>query len=178
MGEKTAQKLVVEYGTVENLLEHTDELKGKLKTTVEDNASSLALMSKRLATINTEIPMDVDFQEYILEEADHDKLVSLYTKLEFNSFLKKMGTGLKGKEQEEANTYKELPTKPVVITNAAELKSFSSEIKDETYVVLKVFGNDHHKSSPIVFGASLLIGNKYFYVDLSKEDIKSDCNDS
>lgn len=173
VGEKTAQKLVMEYGTVENLLEHTEELKGKLKKTVEENAT-LALMSKRLATINTAIPMEVDFDEYILEKPDHDKLVEMYTKLEFNSFLRKMGTGLSEKEQEEANTFKELPTEPVMIRKASDLRALSSQMKEDTYAVLKTFGNDDHKDIPMAIGASILIGNKYFYVDLSTEEVKEE----
>lgn len=173
VGEKTAQKLVMEYGTVENLLEHTDELRGKLKTTVEENAS-LALMSKRLATINTKIPMEVDFEEYVLEDPDHDKLVSIYTKLEFNSFLKRMGKDLSPEEQEEANTFKELPTEPVIIERAPEMRKLSEEMKPDTYTVIKLFGDDNHRDEPKVLGASVLIGNKYFYVDLSVREVEQE----
>ncbi|HUM56492.1 MAG TPA: 5'-3' exonuclease H3TH domain-containing protein, partial [Bacillota bacterium] len=64
VGEKTAKKLIYEYGSVENLLKNAEQMPpGKLKDNIEDNAQ-LAVMSKRLASINTEMPLDMDFDEY------------------------------------------------------------------------------------------------------------------
>ena len=56
---------------------------------MEEHAQ-LAMMSKRLATINTQVPMDIDFAEYKLTEPDYDALIELYSRLEFNRFLKKI----------------------------------------------------------------------------------------
>ena len=90
VGEKTGIKLLQQFGSVENLLAHTDEISSaKLRTKVEENAQ-LAVMSKRLATINTNVPIDEKFSDFLLKEPDYDKLIGLYTKLEFNSFLKKL----------------------------------------------------------------------------------------
>ena len=66
-----------------------------IRDRIEDNAQ-LAVMSKRLATINTNVPVDIDFDEFILGEPDYDALVAIYTKLEFNKFLKKLNIGREG----------------------------------------------------------------------------------
>ena len=65
VGEKTALKFMREYGNLENFLEHRDELKGKMKEKVCGNVET-AILSKRLATIDTHVPMTVDFEEYKL----------------------------------------------------------------------------------------------------------------
>ncbi len=93
MGEKTATKLILEFGSVENLLANTDDITPKgVKKKVEENAQ-LAVMSKRLATINTNVPVEIDFDEYMLGEPDYDALVAIYTKLEFNKFLEEAQRG-------------------------------------------------------------------------------------
>ena len=90
VGEKTAQKLILEYGSVEGVIEHASEISAaKLRQKVEDNAQ-LALMSKRLATIVTDIPLELNFDDLRVQEPDRDALIALYSKLEFNSFLKKL----------------------------------------------------------------------------------------
>ena len=90
VGEKTATKLILEYGSVENLIANVDDVKPKgVRAKVEEHAQ-LAMMSKRLATINTQVPIDIDFAEYKVTEPDYDALIELYSKLEFNRFLKKL----------------------------------------------------------------------------------------
>lgn len=90
VGEKTAMKLVQEFGSVANLIANTDQITSKsLKEKVEEHAQ-LAIMSRRLATINTEVPIEINFDEFKAEEPDYDALIDLYIKLEFNSLLKKL----------------------------------------------------------------------------------------
>jgi len=90
VGEKTALKLVQDFGSIENLLANTGRItSASLRNKIEENAQ-LALMSKRLATINTEVPIEIDFEEFKVEEPDYDELIDIYVKLEFNSFLKKL----------------------------------------------------------------------------------------
>jgi DNA polymerase I len=90
VGEKTARKLVIEYGTIENLLEHLEEIQNqRLRQIIEDNQQQ-ARMSKRLATIVREVPIEMDFEDYRWESPDQKKLIELYLKLEFNSLLKKL----------------------------------------------------------------------------------------
>ena len=86
VGEKTALKLLAEYDNVENLLQHTEELKGKLKEKVENGKDS-ALMSKKLATIVTDMDIDVSLDEMKRHE-DASRLYEFYKKYDMNSLLR------------------------------------------------------------------------------------------
>ena len=84
VGEKTAVKLIADFGNVENLLEHTSELKGALKKKVEENAGQIRF-SKFLATIRTDVPIDIDAASLRVEEPDRDALFEVFRELEFKT---------------------------------------------------------------------------------------------
>lgn len=89
IGEKTAKKLVSQYGSVEGLIAHADELKGKQKENVIEFAQQ-GLQSKMLATIITDVPMQLDEESLVLEEPDKDKIRDVFTKLEFRNLAKRV----------------------------------------------------------------------------------------
>ena len=99
VGEKTAVKLIGQFGSIEQLLQRTDELKGALKTKVEDNKDQIT-QSKWLATIKTDVPIEVSLDELVLDEPNTDELRNIYEELEFRMLLKRFGT--KGKATNEA----------------------------------------------------------------------------
>ncbi|HEY0109735.1 MAG TPA: 5'-3' exonuclease H3TH domain-containing protein, partial [Fibrella sp.] len=82
IGEKTAQKLIAEYGTIENLIANADQLKGKLKENVVQYAQQ-GILSKELATIHMEVPIDFDEHALIHNEYDKPRLAALLDELEF-----------------------------------------------------------------------------------------------
>ena len=88
VGEKTAQKLVEEFGSIEGLLASTDKLKGALKAKVEANVEQIR-QSKWLATICTEVPVRLDMDALKIQEPDYEKLNELYKRLEFRQLLSK-----------------------------------------------------------------------------------------
>ena len=92
VGEKTAAKLINQFGSIDNMLQHTDEIKGKLREKVE-NAVEDIKMSKFLATIRTDVPMQLDLDELKVEQPDETKLRAIFEELEFkiliNKFLNK-----------------------------------------------------------------------------------------
>lgn len=92
VGEKTAVKLINQFGNIDNMLNHTDELKGKMREKVE-NAVDDIKMSKFLATIRTDVPIELNLDELAVTSPDEKKLTELFTELEFktlaNKFLKK-----------------------------------------------------------------------------------------
>ena len=96
IGEKTAAILVGKYGSVENLIAHADELKGKQKENVI-NFAEQGLMSKALATINLEVPVDFDEEELKAKEPDVPALMALFEELEFRTFAKRFLEDYKGK---------------------------------------------------------------------------------
>ncbi|MBO6023259.1 MAG: DNA polymerase I [Bacteroidales bacterium] len=96
IGEKTAAQLVGKYGSVENLIAHADELKGKQKENVV-NFAEQGLMSKSLATINLEVPVKFDEEELRAKEPDVPALMALFEELEFRAFAKRFLEDYKGK---------------------------------------------------------------------------------
>ena len=86
VGEKTAQKLIAEFGSIENLLANTDRLKGALKTKVETNRE-LITFSKFLATIKTDVPIRLDMEALVREEIDEESLRRIFEELEFRTLI-------------------------------------------------------------------------------------------
>lgn len=94
IGEKTAKLLVQKYGSMEGLYEHVDELKGKQKENVI-NFKEQAFLSKRLATIDINVPIDLVEEELILEEPNKEEVEKLFTELEFKTLAKRvLGTDI------------------------------------------------------------------------------------
>ena len=88
VGEKTAAKLINQFGSIDNMLQHTDEIKGKLREKVE-NAVEDIKMSKFLATIRTDVPMQLDLDELKVEQPDEIKLRAIFEELEFKTLINK-----------------------------------------------------------------------------------------
>ncbi|RHO72245.1 DNA polymerase I [Parabacteroides sp. AF48-14] len=89
VGEKTAQKLLTEFGTIENLLENTDKLKGSLQKKVIENMEQIRF-SKFLATIKTDVPIQFDAAKCIREKMNEERLIEICTELEFRTFINKL----------------------------------------------------------------------------------------
>ncbi|HMV22869.1 MAG TPA: DNA polymerase I [Saprospiraceae bacterium] len=89
IGEKTASKLIQEFGSVENLIQNTDKLKGKQKEIVENYAAQ-GMLSKQLATIELNVPIQFDEKEYEISEFDKDKLSELFKELEFRTLAREI----------------------------------------------------------------------------------------
>ena len=86
VGEKTAQKLIAQFGSIEEMLEHTDQLKGALKQKIENNREQI-LFSKFLATIKTDVPVALDMEALKRESPNEEELRRLFEELEFRSLL-------------------------------------------------------------------------------------------
>ncbi|WP_274964080.1 DNA polymerase I [Tepidanaerobacter syntrophicus] len=94
IGEKTAAKLLQEFGSLENVLENFDKLKGKLKENIQKYADQ-AKDSKYLATIVTNVPLEFDFDDIKYREPDYDKLMNLLRELEFYSLIDRLSKNIK-----------------------------------------------------------------------------------
>lgn len=101
VGDKTAIKLIQEFGDVETLLASTDRLKGAMKKRVEENADQIR-ESKYLATIRTDVPVDVDPESLKVRDADTSKLYAIFRELEFKSLIERVEKRL-GKGAAQAN---------------------------------------------------------------------------
>jgi DNA polymerase-1 len=133
VGEVTAKKLLKEFGTMENLLDNTDKLKGKMKENIEANKEK-GLLSKTLATILLDCPVVFDETDYELSTPDVDKTDALFNELEFrrmaeqfDAIFKKGGTATATAPVDEAKLYKKPQPK-----NEEQFDLFGSAIPDET----------------------------------------------
>lgn len=86
VGEKTAQKLIAQFGSIENLLAHTDQLKGAIKNKIEANKEQISF-SKFLATIKTDVPIALDMEALARKEPDEEELRRLFEELEFRTLI-------------------------------------------------------------------------------------------
>ncbi|MDD3169552.1 MAG: DNA polymerase I, partial [Eubacteriales bacterium] len=189
VGEKTALKLVQEYGSIENLIANTDQITSKsLKEKIEENAQ-LARMSRRLATINTEVPIEIDFAEFKAEEADYDTLIDLYIKLEFNSFLKKLQpqqgkpntentkrmdyslTGNYEASHQVSFVQDRTGLKQILISRETELDFLREDLKTDQNIVLKVFHDHNHKDIPCIYGINILSTNASYFIKTEGTDL-------
>ena len=102
VGEKTAAKLINQFGSIDNMLQHTDEIKGKLREKVE-NAVEDIKMSKFLATIRTDVPMQLDLDELKVEQPDETKLRTIFEELEFKTLINKFLNKAESKPKTDNN---------------------------------------------------------------------------
>ena len=102
VGEKTAAKLINQFGSIDNMLQHTDEIKGKLRENVE-NAVEDIKMSKFLATIRTDVPMQLDLDELKVEQPDETKLRAIFEELEFKTLINKFLNKVESKPKTDNN---------------------------------------------------------------------------
>lgn len=167
VGEKTAQKLILEYGSVENLLASTESISGaRMKARIEDNAQ-LAVMSKRLATIQTNVPIEMNFEEFRRQEPDYDKLIEIYRKLEFNSFLKKLNIQPSAEEM-EAKPADLSGVNRIIIKEPAQIQ----EMELPEAVFLKVLGDHNHVAVPEIYGIGIMSTSEtgpYYYIPAERE---------
>ena len=167
VGEKTGIKLLKQFGSVAELLARTDEIKNaKLRQKVEDNAQ-LAAMSRRLAEINTYVPLDIQVEDLRVSEPDYNELVRIYTMLEFNSFLKKLeGKATLPEDAQPAAEVKEYPL--VRLCTTEDLKQVEA-LEAGSELVIKVFGTADHVQGSVLEGMSLLTEDTCCYIDLREE---------
>lgn len=153
IGEKTALKLLQEYESVENLYEHLDEIKGKTKEKLEIDKDS-AFMSKKIATIYRDVPLDVILEDLTYNGPDMKGLQALYQDLEFFSFMK------------------EIP----VVAKKEDLKyrviQDTQELSDDLAIYLELDNENYHIGNIVGLSISDKNGNYYVEKDYVLEVLK------
>ena len=155
VGEKTAMSLLQKYDTVEGIYEHIDEIKGATHDKLVNDKES-AFVSKEIATIYKEVPIETDFECMKYNGPDEDKLIGLFKKLEFNSFIKKFNN-------------KENNNKDITYINISNV----NDIEDTDIYSLFIETNmeNYHKADIIGMGVSTLNNNYYVSNNLIKDVI-------
>lgn len=164
VGEKTAQKLLADFGSIDNLLANTDKLKGAQKKKVEENAEQIRF-SKFLATIKTDVPIEFDADSCKKQNVNEDKLIEIYTELEFRTFINRF-------KQEPQKEVKSGPVQGSLFAifsdenTEAEKKSSLADLKStpHTYHI----ADNEEEISKI---CSILANQKFFCFDTETDGI-------
>ena len=171
VGEKTGIKLLKQYSTIENLIEHTDELKGSIKKKIEEN-KELALMSKELATIITNVPLDIKLEDLEYGDYNKDDVIEKFKEFGFTSLISKL-LEMDGGEtsiKEEVN---------LKVQHLDNVEDFIEKAKENKKVIIDVIGREGNILDKKVINVFLsLDGEEIYYInedELSKiESLLSD----
>ena len=127
VGEKTAVKLLQQFGSIDSLLERTSELKGALKKKVEENAEQIKF-SKFLATIRTDVPVSLDLEALRMTDPDRDELRRIFTELEFKTLSDKFlnnRENIKNNANQQLDLFAENPTDGQVDAEKSNLRALT-----------------------------------------------------
>ena len=161
VGEKTAQKLLAQFGSIENLLAHTDQLKGAQKKKIEENAEQIRF-SKFLATIKTDVPITFNAAQCLREKPDEERLIDIYTNLEFRTFVNKL-------RNESSPTPDANPLQFDLFATDSPSDSKNSTLADLTSTLHSYYLVDSEEKQAEL--ARLLEGQEYFAFDTETEGL-------
>lgn len=166
IGEKTGIKLLKEFGSIENIYESIDKIKGKLRDNLIENKTS-AFLSKKLAEIIRTVPLQLSLEDLTLKEPDWEKLKELYTRFEFNSLLSKLSND--GMQKESPSEYQV----DYKIVENDDYELILEEINASKYMYFKfLFEEEHYINSPIL-GIGIKAGEKTsYYIDFNKNSVE------
>lgn len=158
VGEKTALKYVKKYGTIENLYENIEDIKGKAKEKLIEN-KDIAFMSRSLGEIYLEAPVDTDLEVYKVREPDYESLRDKYDRLEFKLFLDKLPDN--EVEVEEDFEFKYIEEK-------SEMEKIAADIKKSGKIIFHFFydGDKYIGSKPLFIGFMGEGSKEVYIVDL------------
>ena len=146
VGEKTAVKLINEFGGIDQLISRSSELKGALKTKVEENIEGIRF-SKLLVTIKTDVPINLDLEQLSRKPANAEKLIELFNELDFRGLAGKMGLSSdKANTKEAKNQAKS--SNPSKI-NDTQLDLFSSATDNNTVAATDLFFNQEEPKAEV-----------------------------
>jgi len=140
IGDKTAQKLLSDYQTLENVLAHAEDLKGKLKERIEEG-KEVAIFSKGLATIHTDFENQIELSNLEYHGYNYETVKNFYQKMEFHQFLKRLEKPVKVQESSNFDYIK-------ISTEEALQKILQKEMS----IHLETFGTNYHISERLGFG--------------------------
>ena len=148
IGEKTALKLLSEYNTLENIIEHVDELKGKTKDLIS-GGKEIGLKCKYFATLKYDIELDFTLEDLKKKDANKEELIEFYKELEFKSFLKKLDNSNENEIVEEEKIEKIDINIDYEIIDDLDY-DFSS--LGDRYLAVEVFGNNYYNGELLGIG--------------------------
>jgi DNA polymerase I len=163
IGEKTAAVLIGQYGTLENLYAHLDDLKGKRRQALQENKEQ-AFLSRQLVRIKTDLDMDFEWQRARRTEPDVGKLTQLFENLEFRSFLKKNQSSSGKRDKHNSGQYE-------ILSRTEDLIALCQRLKDSSHAfALDVESNGLNPFRDRLVGISLTMeAGRGWYLPLAHE---------
>ncbi len=188
VGEKTAVKLINQFGSVDNLIQQTDQLKGAIKKKVEEHIEDIKT-SKYLATIKTDVPLDIELKQFELKEPDEEQLRKIFAELEFKTladkFLKKEIKNVKndlfqldlfgefqanGQETEKKSSFESLKTikhNYQLVENKEDIQKLYDYLLTNDFLSLDTETTSTHPIEAELVGLSFAVKeNEAFYVPI------------
>lgn len=163
VGEKTGIKLLKEYSTIENLIEHTNELKGSIKKKIEEN-KDLAIMSKRLATIIRDVPIDINLEDLVYGNYDKDEVIEKFKEFGFTSLISK----LLDIDGGETSIKQEVD---IEIQHLENIDEFIKKAEESKNLIIDVVGKEGNILDKRILHVFLsLDGQKIYYVNEDEID--------
>ena len=166
IGPKTAQKLLGEYGTLEDLLEHAEEIKAKRPRESLLGHREQILLSKELVTIKTDLELDADIEDLRVSEPDNDRLRALYVDLEFRTLLDRLDAeeGVSGPEAAKH------PAEQILVTDPGELDEIAQACRDAGAMAVIVLNRTLEPTRGQVAGMALAAdAERCFYLPVGHE---------
>lgn len=154
VGEKTAIKLLQQYHSIENLKEHMNEIKGKMGEKIRENID-VGLQSKKIATILTDVPLNIDINDLKYEGYSYQDLKDFYLKYDMNSLLKRLSMDNQDNHTDDIQY---------------EIVQSLPKIKKESAVVATIYDHNYHKS--IILGYAIYNDEQAYYIKM--EDALND----
>ncbi len=169
VGEKTAIKLLKQFGNMENLLQNTEKITGeKLRERIELNREN-AVLSKKLATIVTDVPVNIDTDQLRKQEINYNKLIELFKRYEFNSLIPRIKKDAEQTEDSNENiitTENDMGENIVEITCMNELKIMLSEAKEHGSITLKTITEEKNIVTDDILHLAITIkGDIQYYIN-------------
>lgn len=161
VGEKTALKLLAQYGSVESVLEHVDELKGKMKENIQNHADD-ARMSKQLATIYREVPIELEREKMTFSGVPAETALPMLQKLEFKSLLDRIEKLAVGEAASSSSSDQEEIELQTLMVDDSNLAEFIQELGQVNTIQVESHGDNPHLAELI--GLIFATPDKYWYV--------------
>lgn len=171
IGEKKGVALIRQYGSLESVIEHADEVKGKMGETLRENLDA-ARMSKELATICVDAPIEYSIDDLAFTEPDMEALIAIYKKLEFNGFINK----LRSTDAEAAGRLSAESTLSEMADSVTccDMSEFLEKVASGSSVYIEADSDDSHLAVPEIASVSLYSEEKKLFSCIALTPLTAD----
>ena len=158
IGKKTAPQLIEQFGSLEELLDHADEVKSEKQKQLLKEYREQALLSKRLATVDVNVPINLDFKSCEMKDFDQSKLMNLFRRLEFRQFIRELDLSQK----------KDVEVKYHTILTESDLDDLVSKLKQQTDFAVDTETNGLDPVTSDIVGISIAFQpHEAYYIPVS-----------